>query len=316
MAQFHERRMLLATKVEVTEGTREAPVGADANLLAYDVTAEADIAQFERRPLQQTNFPYSSVPGGRRAKITFKVEQKGSGTAGTAPAIGKLLKAAGFGETVVPATSVTYAPIIVAIPSLTIDLFALPESGNHLRFSMKGCRCSGFKLPGPVGNPGMYELEFSGVYDGVTDQTALTPSGLETTKPPALLTAAFSLHSFSPKVSKIDLDLGVGGAWRSDLNLAAGYLSYAVVEHKPMLAIDPEKDLVATFDWFGKKLSAAEAAWTYKFDGGAGNICTISGSKSQILKISEASRGGLGIFNVDVKLNGSSGNDAVSLAFT
>ena len=83
-----------------------------------------------------------------------------------------------------------------------------------------------------------------------------------------------------------------------------------------MLAFDPEKELVATLDFYGKMLSAVEAAYTYKFDGGAGNICTIAGPKSQILKVSEGSRGGLAIFNVDAKLNGSAGNDALAIAFT
>ncbi|MCK7495178.1 MAG: hypothetical protein MZW92_31855 [Comamonadaceae bacterium] len=43
-------------------------------------------------------------------QLTFDVEIKGSGAAGTAPELGVLLKGCGFGETVVAVTSVTYAP--------------------------------------------------------------------------------------------------------------------------------------------------------------------------------------------------------------
>jgi len=316
MAQFHERRMLFAAKIETTEGTRIAPAGADADMLIHDVTFTADVAQFDRRPIQQTNWPVASIPGGRQAKITFKAELKGSGAAGTAPKIGKLIKAAGFGETVVVSTSVTYDPIIVVIPTLTIDLFSLPESGNNIRASLKGCRCSGFKLPAPVGSPGLIELEFSGVYDGVTDQAALTPTGLETTKPPAFLSGAFTCQAFSPKVSKVDLDLGLEGTYRSDVSLAEGYLSYALTAARPMLSFDPEKELIVTHDYYGLMLSGTEASMTYKFGATAGNIVTISGPKAQYLKVTDGSRNGLGIFNVEAKLNGSVGNDAIKIAFT
>lgn len=316
MAQFHERRMLLAAKIEAVEGTVDAPAGSDANILIYDATFEAEIDQFERRPLQQQNRPYSSIRGGQRGKVRFKVELKGSGAAGTAPAIGKLLKAAGFGETVTPATSVAYDPIIVAIPTLTIDVFSLPESGNHIRERLSGCRCSKLSLPAKIGEPGMLEMEFSGVYAATADNAGLSPSGLETTKPPALLSAAFSIQSFSPKVTQIGLDVGIAGAYRGDLSLAAGYLSYAITEHKPMLSFDPEKDLVATHDYYGILNAMTEAAMSYAFGATAGNICTISGPKAQYTKVTPGSRGGLGIFNVEAKLNASSGNDALKFLFT
>ena len=46
----------------------------------------------------------------QRVEVTFEVEMAGSGTAGTAPAFGPLLKACGNSETIVTDTSVTYAP--------------------------------------------------------------------------------------------------------------------------------------------------------------------------------------------------------------
>jgi hypothetical protein len=52
-----------------------------------------------------------TLVANKRVSITFDVELSGSGTAGTAPAFGPLLKAAGLSETVVAITSVTYAGV-------------------------------------------------------------------------------------------------------------------------------------------------------------------------------------------------------------
>jgi hypothetical protein len=52
-----------------------------------------------------------TLVANKRVSITFDVELAGSGSAGTAPAFGPLLKAAGLSETVVAVTSVTYAGV-------------------------------------------------------------------------------------------------------------------------------------------------------------------------------------------------------------
>src|SRR5687767_8126195 len=94
------RRAVVAAKIEVTEGTAETLAAADANFLVVDPRFEADIAMFPRENVDASLSQYSQVPGTQMARLTFKVELKGQGAAGTAPALGKLLKACGFGETV------------------------------------------------------------------------------------------------------------------------------------------------------------------------------------------------------------------------
>ena len=60
------------------------------------------------------------VFGGSLKKLSFTCEVKGSGAAGTAPEIGPLLRLCGLGETIVGATSVTYAPASTGFASGTI----------------------------------------------------------------------------------------------------------------------------------------------------------------------------------------------------
>lgn len=312
-----ERRMLLSVKIETTEGTAISTAGADANNLIYDVSGiDPDIANAARKPVAADFSPFASISGGRKAAITFKVEVKGSGTLGTAPTIGKLLKLAGFGETLVSSTSATYDPISVAIPSATADFFTLPESGSSLRFRLTGCRMSAFSLVAKVGEPTMIQFTLSGVYAGVTDQTTLTASGLETTLPPALLSAAFAAHSFSHKISGFTINENLSGVYREDINLAAGYLSYAITGREPSLSFDPEQELVATHDYFGIQLADTLSTLTTAIGATSGNICTITAPKVQYMSVKPGKRGNLAIFTIDAALRRSSGNDHVKFAFT
>ena len=312
-----EPRMMLAAKLESTEGTVNAPAGSDADNLIYDVSGwDPDIAQFLRKPLANDQSPYSSIPGTRKAAITFKVEVKGSGAAGTAPKIGKLIKLAGYGETVVGGTSVTYDPISVAIPTATLDFYTLPESGNALRFRIKGARVSACQVVGKVGEAVLIQMTVSGVYDSVADATQLTASGLETTLPPALLSAAFAVHSYAHKIAGFTIDEGIRGVYREDINLAAGVLSYLITGREPKLTFDPEQELVATHDYYGILLAGTLSTLTVAIGATAGNICTITGPKVQYLSVKPGKRGELAIFTVDAALRRSAGNDHLKFAFT
>jgi hypothetical protein len=91
----------LAAKIG-TEGSYDPTVeaGAHANVLLYDPTLNYDVAQYERDPVRPQMGKLASLSGSRLAVIKMMTELKGSGTAGTAPAWGKLLKGCGFGETI------------------------------------------------------------------------------------------------------------------------------------------------------------------------------------------------------------------------
>jgi len=315
MGEFIERRMILGTKKETTEGTANAPVAGDCNLLVEDVKFEPDIDQTDRNPIASDLSPYPSIAGMRKARASFKVELKGAGAAGTAPAIGKLIKACGFSETIVAVTSVTYAPLSVGVDSLTIDLYSVPASGNQIRERLIGARGT-FKISAKSGQQVYLEFTFQGAYVATADAAGLTPSGLETTLPPAFLATSFSMHTYSHKVSSFNIDLGNQLAPRQDIAAASGLLSYLIVNRKPTFSFDPEKELMATHDYYGKMLANTEGALSVAIGATAGNICTITAPKAQYTKVMPGGRDGLGIFTVDGKFNRSSGNDELVLAFT
>lgn len=306
------RRAVVAAKLEVTEGTAETLAAADANFLVREPRFEADIPMDPRENLDASLSPHSSVPGAQMARLTFRVELKGSGAAGTAPALGKLLKACGFGETVVPATSVSYEPISTGIQSLTMALYR-----DGKRFQMRGARGT-FVYEGRDGAAGVFNFTFSGVYDGVTDVPMLTGTGIETTLPPALLNAAFAVHGFSAKLSSLSIDIGNAITMRSDISKPEGYFSAALTGRAARGTMDPEDELVATHDWYGRWKAGTTGNLTFQHAGGVGNICTVTAPKVQYARIAPASRDGVETLGLDFLLVRSvaGGNDEVKFAFT
>ena len=314
MGRILSNRQVIAAKVETTEGTAIALAGADANNLIMEPKFEADVPMYERTFLDNSLSPQKAIATTRLARLSFKVEAKGSGTAGTAPAVGKLLRACGLAETVVASTSVTYNPTsaLANIPTLSLAIYK-----DGLRKAIKGAR-GNVKYSAKAGEPGMFEFEFTGVYDGVTDVALITPSGVETTVPISLLSATFSIASFSAFVSQITFDMGNTLAPRGDINQASGYISTLLTKRNPKGSFDPEDELVATHDFYGRWLAGTTGSLTWKHQGSAGNIATFTVPACQYMKLSEADRNGIAVLNSDFLMarSSTSGDDELSIAFT
>lgn len=315
MGRILSNRQVIAAKVETTEGTAISLAGADANNLIMEPKFEADVPMYERTFLDNSLSPQKAIATTRLARLSFKVEAKGSGTAGTAPALGKLLRACGFAETVVAVTSVTYNPTsaLANIPTLSLAIYK-----DGLRKAIKGAR-GNVKYSAKDGEPGMFEFEFLGVLDGApTDVAMLTPSGVDTTVPIALLSATFSIASFSAFISQITFDMGNTLAPRGDINQASGYISTLLTKRNPKGSFDPEDELVATHDFYGRWLAGTTGSLTWKHQGSAGNITTFNVPACQYMKFTEADRNGIAILNSDFLMarSSTSGDDEVSIAFT
>lgn len=93
------RKQLLLVKAEATYATDSSPAGTDAlQVRSIDVTPlESDVVSRELiRPWLGNN---DQLLANQRVLINFQIELTGSGTAGTAPRFGSLLKACGMAET-------------------------------------------------------------------------------------------------------------------------------------------------------------------------------------------------------------------------
>lgn len=315
MGRILTNRQVLAAKIEAVEGVAEVLAAADANVqLLQPATFEPNITMFKRSLLDVSLSAFKMIPGTRLAKIMCQVEVKGSGTAGTAPALGKLNKACGLGETVVAVTSVTYKPVsaLASIPTLTIAVYV-----DGVRQQIRGAR-GNRKYTGKNGEPGIYDYEFIGIYDAVTDVALPTPSGVETTVPVALLTAQFSIAAFSAFISQLSFDLANHLEPRPDINKAEGYISTLLTDREVKGSFDPEMELVATHDFYGRWLAGTTGVLTWRYTGSVGNILVVSAPVCQYTKIAPANRNGIATLGADFLLvrNTTAGDDEFTEVWT
>ncbi len=314
MGRILSNRVVLAGKAESTEGTAVALVGADANNLIMEPKYDADIPMFRRKMLSNSLSPQGETATTRASGVMFKLEVKGSGTPGTAPAAGKYLRSCGFKEVISAGVSVTYSPesAIANVPTMTIATYR-----DGLKKMTRGAR-GNLKYAAKAGEPGMFELEFIGVDVDVTDVALPTPSGVETTKPFPFLSANFSIASFAAFISQMQFDMGSELVRRGDVNQSCGFISALITDRYPKGSFDPEDELVATHDWYGRWKGDTTGLLTWRNGSAAGNIVTFTVPKAQYAKIAEADRNGIATLNADFTMqkNSDAGDDELSIAFT
>lgn len=302
------QRAVIAAKVETVEGTAETLAAANG-VLALSGQFQRNQDMLTRNPLRPTLSQMASVPGKRTASISASVEMRGSGTAGTAPDWGPMLRACGFGETIVAVTSVTYAPVSTADVSATVAHYV-----DGVRQQVAGARGT-MSFGGAVGEICVMNFNFIGVEDTVTDTAIIAPT-YTTTAPRALKTMTFSVHGATVVGSSFSIDLGIVITPRVDFTKASGHASVFLGDRVPVCNFVVEKPLVATKDWYSLMDAGTESTINLVLGSVAGNIITISSPKFQITNITEQDDGGIAKLSIDGKLNLSTGDDEISIALT
>ena len=300
----------LAMKVEDTEGTKQTLAAADV-IQCSNIKFSPAIDMFDRNILRGSLSRYPSVSGKRSTKITFDVELKGSGAAGTAPDYGRALLGCGYSETIVGATSVTYKPATLSLTnSYTIGVWM-----DGVAMKMWGAR-GNVKLSINAGQPGILSFEFLGAdFEHVTE--ALLVPSYSTIIPPAFLNASLLLDSYAAIIGKVDIDTGNMLGLRESINAVSGNLSCLITGRNPKGSMDPELVPLATYDFFLKwKTPGTLGALSLAATGSAGNICTVSGPKIRYAAIDPGERNGIRTLGVDFELTQNAGDDEISIALT
>jgi len=118
--KYWKTKVLLA-KIETAYGTDSTPTGAANAILASEVTFQPMEGEVAKRNIETPWLgTQAAVLTAFKSMITFSVELVGSGTAGTAPLWGPLLRACAAAETVTAATKVEYTPITKNMESVTL----------------------------------------------------------------------------------------------------------------------------------------------------------------------------------------------------
>lgn len=194
---------IIVFDLEAGYGNDAEPDGADAVLSmngALMPMEGTDVPLEYDRPYMGAD---PTLAAELHAKVTFEVALQGSGTAGTPPAFGKLLRACATSEVISAGTSVTYAPVTSQHESGTM-YFYLGET-KHALLGARGT----FKLSIMAQAVPKLVFEFTGLWVQPEEDTrpAVDTSAW---KDPVLCTTAntsFSIGATSLVLRQAELDI-------------------------------------------------------------------------------------------------------------
>lgn len=189
---------VILAKIETVYGTDSVPAVGTNSILVRKVDYGLDkLRMADRASVRASLGTQQQIYGGSMRQVSFEVEVKGSGAAGTAPEIGPLLRACGMGETIVASTSVTYAPASSSIPSLTFYFFE-SVGGASVRHIITGARGTvSFRIK--AGDIVVANFNFMGKFGTSTDIATPVPV-YNTTVPVAVKGLATTLGGVSTLV--------------------------------------------------------------------------------------------------------------------
>lgn len=166
MARYIRNTAILA-KVETTYGTDAVPTGGANALLVSNVSINPLNAQNVDRDNLRPYFGGSEqLIGTAYVEVSFDVELQGSGTAGTAPAWGALMKACAFAETVTAGQRVEYLPKTASPDSATIYYY--DDGVVHKLLGARG----DVSIKASAGARPTLSFRFLGIDGGITAETA------------------------------------------------------------------------------------------------------------------------------------------------
>ncbi|TMV09819.1 hypothetical protein FGK63_01750 [Ruegeria sediminis] len=264
------RSKILLFKLEATYGTDPTPSGASNAIYAKDVEIRpmegTDVSRDLEKPWLGAD---ETIAAELHARITFKVELAPSGTAGTAPAWGPMLRACGVAEVIVPGTSVAYNPVTDAHESGTLYLYI----GDTL-YASNGLRGTA-KLNLTAQSVPVIEFEFTGLFVAPAEGTR--PSvDLTAFKKPQLVTDAFTPTftiggtSFVMRSAMLDLGNAV------ERRFLVGKEEIIITEKQEVFETTVEAVALTTFDPFAAAIGQNQVAVNLVHGTGAGKISTLA----------------------------------------
>lgn len=168
------KNTLIAAAIESAYGTDAAPTGAANAILVSDMSLTPLDAQNIDRNLIRGSFGASEqLVGSASVKLSYTTELAGSGTAGTAPAWGKLLQACACAEGILATPArVEYTPVSTGLKSSS--QYYYDDGVLHKLLGAMG----DFTLSAKVGERPVLKFDWTGLDGGVSaasDTGTFTP---------------------------------------------------------------------------------------------------------------------------------------------
>lgn len=305
------RNTAVLAKIETVYGTDPVPTGAANAILVTDVSPRPMEMQTVDRALIRPFLGNSEqLPTQIYNGVEFSVELAGSGTAGTAPAMGPLLRACGFAETVSAGVSVAYAPVSTGIESVT--LYVNIDGVLHKSVGARGTVAFSFKN----NERPMARFNFTGLFVAVAD-AALPAVTLTAWKKPLPCnrtnTPTFTLHSYAAMLDDLQIDMANQVVYRG---LIGGAEFVRITDRKPAGSVLMEAVKVADKNWWTSIQGATNGALELVHGLTAGNIVEVDAPNVQMYSPTYQDQDGILMLAAQMAMTpGATGNDELVLTF-
>ena len=300
---------IVQAKVEATSGTYDAPTATDAILCSNVSVGPTSARMYDRDVIKGTLGSLQQIYAGSLMQVTFDMEIKGSGTAGTAPESDAVFRMAGFTPTTVAVTSVTYDPVSAGFEtcSVVVDL-----DGKLVK--IKGC-VANMDFTIATGEVAMANVTVTGRLESITDGS--TTGTFDSTVPAPLISVPFTIGAYGAVISALSIGMNNTIALPPDISDAEGYGQPRITKRSIEGSFDPEQELVATesfdADW---RSGAVKVLTTGGIGGTGGNITTFTCTYVHYRDVQSGDREGILTHDIPFGAAESSGDDDISIAFT
>ena len=270
MPKLHRKRSILA-KAESSYGSDPTPTGSANYVQVIDLNIEPIVSDEVSRDLIRPYMGnYEVIPANTRVNVTFDVEMSGSGTAGTAPKYGAILKACALSETVVSSTSVTYAP--VTTPSSSVTLFVNYDGVRHKVTGARGT----FSMSCEVNQIPRISFSLTGIFNAPTD-TALPTVTVSNQASPLIFkngsTSNFAIFGFAAALQSWSLDFNNEVIYRE---LVGGTKEVLITDRRPAGTVVVEAVALSGHNFFTDYTGTSTGTNTWLHGTVAGNKVTVS----------------------------------------
>jgi len=312
MASVLTRRRLILAKIESTYGTDPTPTGGSNAILVRNLEIQPLVAETVNRELVRPYLGQSDqLLSQAHVEVSFEVELAGSGTAGTAPAYGPVLRSCGLSETLVASTSATYAPVSSSFQSCTIYYHQ-----DGIRHKVTGCRGT-FEITGEVGQIPVIAFTMTGIYNAPTDETLPTPTYANQATPLIFKqgnTTNFTAFSYSGCLQSYNFSIANDVIYRE---LVGCTKEIMITNRAPSGTIMIEAPTIAAKDFFTIASGTSTGSITLQHGTTAGNICTMTTAQSDLGNLSYSDQDGIQMLEIPfIAVPTNSGNDELSIVYT
>ncbi len=311
MPKLHRKRSILA-KAESSYGTNPTPTGSANYVQVIDLNIEPVVSDEVSRDLIRPYMGnYEVIPANTRVNVTFDVEMAGSGSAGTAPKYGAILKACGLSETTVTSTSVTYAP--VTTPSDSVTLFVNYDGIRHMVTGARGT----FSINCEVNNIPRISFSLTGIFNAPTDQ-ALPSVTVSNQASPLIFkngsTSAFQIFGFAAALQSWNLDFNNEVIYRE---LVGGTKEVLITDRRPSGTAVIESVALSSHNFFTDYTGTSTGTNTWLHGTTAGNKVTVSCPQTDLGQPTYEESDGITMLNLPFMATPTaSANNEFSLAYT